>query len=64
MPRRDSGLPFDTRNTTDTSGNVLKAYLFEKDEPLHSSTIERIWHHRLADSDLILEEIQRGWRVN
>ena len=24
MPRRDSGMPCDTRNTTDTSGNVLE----------------------------------------
>ena len=50
MRSRDSGLPRDARNTMGTSGNVfLKAYLLEKDDPLLSSTIQRIWHPLLMD---------------
>ena len=43
MPRCDSGLPHDTRNTMGTSGNVSNDYLLEEDNPLLSSKIQRFW---------------------
>ena len=50
---RDSGLPFDTRNSMGTSGNVFES-LLEKDHPQLSSRIHGIWHHLRADWDLVL----------
>ena len=37
---------------------LLNDYLLEKDYPLLSSKIQRIWHHLLEDWDLKLQEIQ------
>ena len=41
----------------------LDDHLFKKDDPLQSSTIQRIWHPALRDWDLILQELQRDRRV-
>ena len=46
---RDSGLLHDTRNIVGTSGNVLNDDLLDKDEPLLSSTTQRIWHPLLKN---------------
>ena len=47
-PSRDPAMPNDTWNAMGTSGNVLKAYLLEKDNPYLASRIPGIWHYLLA----------------
>ena len=44
FPRCDSGLPSDTLNGKVLQDTFLNDYLLEKDKPLQSSTIQRIWH--------------------
>ena len=56
------------RNTMGTSGNVFVRLLGEKDDPLHSSAVQRIWHPPLKNWDLILQKLQgdKGvkWKEN
>ena len=64
MPRRDSGLPHDTRNITDTSGNVFERPSAQRrDDLLQSTTIHKIWPPVLKNQDLILQELQGDLRV-
>ena len=46
---RDSGLRHDTRNIVGTQETFLNDYLLEKDNPLFSSTIQRIRHPLLKN---------------
>ena len=54
---RDSGLPLDPGTLWVIQEMFLKAYLLEQDHPQPSSKIHGIWHHLLADGDLVLHEI-------
>ena len=59
LPRCDSGLPSDTQNGKGISGNVfVNDDSFKKDNPLQSSTSQRIWHLLLRNWELLNARIQ------
>ena len=61
MPRRDSGLPHDTKNFTGTSGNVFERPPAQEER---SSTIFNNSKNLASSSpDLILQELERDRRV-
>ena len=62
-PRCVSGLPRETRNFTDTSGNICERPPAQEGRSSTFFNNSRIWHHRLRDWDLILQEVQGNKRV-